>query len=70
MASVVLAHGQRDEYILRRAKGDKPSKRRDLTFSAQAEKVAYTKKGILYRELQILERRYSDLPGVAQRVSA
>lgn len=64
VASVVLAHGQRDEYILRRAKGDKPSKRRDLTFSAQAEKVAYTKKGILYRELQILERRYGDFARV------
>lgn len=60
VATVVLAHGQSDEYILRRAKGDKPSKRRDLTFSAQAGKVAYTKKGILYRELQILERRYGD----------
>lgn len=34
VATVVLAHGQSDEYILRRAKGDKPSKRRDLTFSA------------------------------------
>jgi len=67
VASVVLAHGQRDEYILRRAKGDKPSKRRDLTFSAQAEKVAYTKKGILYRELQILERRYSDFAQVSLR---
>lgn len=67
VASVVLAHGQRDEYILRRAKGDKPSKRRDLTFSAQAEKVAYTKKGILYRELQILERRYGDFARVSLR---
>ena len=67
VATVVLAHGQRDEYILRRAKGDKPSKRRDLTFSAQAEKVAYTKKGILYRELQILERRYSDFAQVSLR---
>lgn len=65
VATVVLAHGQSDEYILRRAKGDKPSKRRDLTFSAQAEKVAYTKKGILYRELQILERRYSDFARVS-----
>lgn len=64
VATVVLAHGQSDEYILRRAKGDKPSKRRDLTFSAQADKVAYTKKGILYRELQILERRYSDFARV------
>ena len=61
---MVLAHEQKDEYILRRAKGDKPSKRRDLTFSAQADKVAYTKKGILYRELQILERRYSDFARV------
>ena len=60
VATMVLAHEQKDEYILRRAKGDKPSKRRDLTFSAQADKVAYTKKGILFRELQILERRYSD----------
>ena len=59
VATMVLAHEQIDEYILRRAKGDKPSKRRDLTFSAQADKVAYTKKGILFRELQILERRYS-----------
>lgn len=67
VATVVLAHGQSDEYILRRAKGDKPSKRRDLTFSAQAEKVAYTKKGILYRELQILERRYSDFAQVSLR---
>ncbi len=67
VASVVLAHGQRDEYILRRAKGDKPSKRRDLTFSSQAEKVAYTKKGILYRELQILERRYGDFARVSLR---
>lgn len=67
VASVVLAHGQRDEYILRRAKRDKPSKRRDLTFSAQAEKVAYTKKGILYRELQILERRYGDFARVSLR---
>ena len=64
VSTMVLAHGQRDEYILRRAKGDKPSKRRDLTFSAQADKVAYTKKGILYRELQILERRYSDFARV------
>lgn len=67
VATVVLAHGQSDEYILRRAKGDKPSKRRDLTFSAQAEKVAYTKKGILYRELQILERRYSDFAQISLR---
>lgn len=67
VATVVLAHGQSDEYILRRAKGDKPSKRRDLTFSAQGEKVAYTKKGILYRELQILERRYSDFAQVSLR---
>ncbi len=67
VATVVLAHGQSDEYILRRAKGDKPSKRRDLTFSAQAGKVAYTKKGILYRELQILERRYSDFAQVSLR---
>lgn len=67
VATVVLAHGQSDEYILRHAKGDKPSKRRDLTFSAQAEKVAYTKKGILYRELQILERRYSDFAQVSLR---
>lgn len=67
VATVVLAHGQSDEYVLRRAKGDKPSKRRDLTFSAQAEKVAYTKKGILYRELQILERRYSDFAQVSLR---
>lgn len=59
VATMVLAHEQKDEYILRRAKGDKPSKRRDLTFSAQADKVAYTKKGILFRGLQILERRYS-----------
>lgn len=64
VATMVLAHEQKDEYILRRAKGDKPSKRRDLTFSAQADKVAYTKKGILYRELQILERRYSDFARV------
>ena len=63
-ATMVLAHEQKDEYILRRAKGDKPSKRRDLTFSAQADKVAYTKKGILYRELQILERRYSEFARV------
>lgn len=67
VATVVLAHGQSGEYILRRAKGDKPSKRRDLTFSAQAEKVAYTKKGILYRELQILERRYSDFAQISLR---
>ena len=67
VATVVLAHGQRDEYILRRAKGDKPSKRRDLTFSSQADKVAYTKKGILYRDLQILERRYSDFAQVSLR---
>lgn len=67
VATVVLAHGQRDEYILRRAKGDKPSKRRDLTFSSEAEKVAYTKKGILYRELQILERRYGDFAQVSLR---
>ena len=67
VATVVLAHGQSDEYILRRAKGDKPSKRRDLTFSAQAEKVAYTKKGILYRELQILERRYGDFAQISLR---
>lgn len=67
VATVVLAHGQSDEYILRRAKGDRPSKRRDLTFSAQAEKVAYTKKGILYRELQILERRYSDFAQISLR---
>lgn len=64
VATMVLAHEQKDEYILRRARGDKPSKRRDLTFSAQADKVAYTKKGILYRELQILERRYSDFARV------
>lgn len=64
VATMVLAHEQKDEYILRRAKGDKPSKRRDLTFSAQADKVAYTKKGILFRELQILERRYSDFARV------
>lgn len=64
VAAMVLAHEQKDEYILRRARGDKPSKRRDLTFSAQADKVAYTKKGILYRELQILERRYSDFARV------
>lgn len=64
VATMVLAHEQKDEYILRRARGDKPSKRRDLTFSAQADKVAYTKKGILYRELQILERRYSDFAWV------
>lgn len=64
VATMVLAHEQKDEYILRRAKGDKPSKRRDLTFSAQADKVAYTKKGILYRELQILERRYSEFARV------
>lgn len=64
VATMVLAHEQKDEYILRRAKGDKPSKRRDLTFSAQADKVAYTKKGILFRELQILERRYSDFTRV------
>lgn len=38
-----------------------------LRFSAQAEKVAYTKKGILYRELQILERRYSDFAQVSLR---
>lgn len=67
VATVVLAHGQCDEYILRRAKGDKPSKRRDLTFSSEAEKVAYTKKGILYRELQILERRYGDFARVSLR---
>lgn len=67
VATMVLAHEQKDECILRRAKGDKPSKRRDLTFSAQAEKVAYTKKGILYRELQILERRYSDFAQVSLR---
>lgn len=67
VATMVLAHEQKDEYILRRAKGDKPSKRRDLTFSAQADKVAYTKKGILYRELQILERRYSDFAQVSLR---
>lgn len=64
VATMVLAHEQKDEYILRRARGDKPSKRRDLTFSAQADKVAYTKKGILYRELQILERRYGDFAQV------
>lgn len=64
VATMVLAHEQKDEYILRRARGDKPSKRRDLTFSAQADKVAYTKKGILYRELQILERRYGDFAWV------
>lgn len=64
VATMVLAHEQKDEYILRRAKGDKPFKRRDLTFSAQADKVAYTKKGILYRELQILERRYSEFARV------
>lgn len=64
VATMALAHEQKDEYILRRAKGDKPSKRRDLTFSAQADKVAYSKKGILYRELQILERRYSDFARV------
>lgn len=64
VATMVLAHEQKDEYILRRARGDKPSKRRDLTFSAQADKVAYTKKGILFRELQILERRYSDFARV------
>lgn len=64
VATMVLAHEQKDEYILRRARDDKPSKRRDLTFSAQADKVAYTKKGILYRELQILERRYSDFARV------
>lgn len=64
VATMVLAHEQKDEYILRRARGDKPSRRRDLTFSAQADKVAYTKKGILYRELQILERRYSDFARV------
>lgn len=67
VATVVLAHGQRDEYILRRAKGDKPSKRRELTFSSQADKVAYTKKGTLCRELQILERRYGDFAQVSLR---
>lgn len=65
VSTMVLAHGQRDDYILRRAKGDRPSKRRDLTFSAQADKVAYTKKGVLYRELQILGRRYGDFAQVS-----
>lgn len=57
---VIAGKNERDEFILRRARGDKPSVRRDMTFSSKAEKFGYTKKGIFYQLLSTVEYRYGD----------
>lgn len=57
---VVASKDDRDEYILRRARGDRPATRRDMTFSSKTELFGQTKKGVFYQLLSTVERRYGD----------
>lgn len=57
---VIAAKDDWDDFILRRARGDKPAGRRDMTFSSNAEAIGVTKKGIFYQLLSTIEYRYGD----------